>query len=265
MRRRRKFRGTWFPVIGTPNDSETPTRWTTVNDFFLELPELPDIVVAVRPLILDVPQEPDDNTSSIGGNLGAFTQNAYALRRIVGKCNVWHETTYTDNSDAGSTPAQSSIIVAAGIFVARAADASDTGGGLGSPIGGANTWQSDYNPLEANCIREPWLWRRTWTLQNAILQQRIAVANLSGLYVPSTIGPPGVEASSNLAGRSVLDGPHVDARTRRRVTSDDRLWLAVAAHNTPFEGSFDSPGRIHVNYEFRVFGAMRRDRNRGSF
>lgn len=163
MRRRTRNRGTWFPIIGQDNGDEETLKYTTARRITLDLSS-EEVVVFVSSLVLDVPQEPDSLDTA--GFLGSYLNNEYVLQRIVGKINC------AINDSAASTPTFPTVapgetprrsIVAAGIFVARAGDQADTVG-LGSPIGGSAAWQTDYNPLEPDCIREPWLWRRTWIL-----------------------------------------------------------------------------------------------------
>jgi len=256
VRRRRKFRGIWFPILGAEN-GDTHT-WTTVNEAIIQAGNV-DVAVGIFPVLRDYPQE-HDNTASTAA-LGLYTLNEYALRRVVGKivCNV------EDNVTTASDTIAVSYSVAAGLFVARAGDDADTGA-ADTPIGGTATWQTDYNPFEPDCIREPWLWRRTWNLGSPLAALRQINSQSGGSPVLTSTRGLGLPWSNTQYG-SVADGPHVDAKTRRRVGNDDRLWLALAAHANPFTDAtpFTQPSDIHFYWEFRAFGAMRRAHNRGAF
>lgn len=261
MRKRRGFKGTWFPVLSTVvGDPETPIA-SVVREAIVSPGDGFQVGVNVTSLILDVPQEVNNPDSP--GFLGAFTQNGYALRRIVGKIYCSAEETLTD---ASTDTIPFAYIAAAGLFVARAADAADAGGGGGGyPIGGTAAWQTDYNPLDPNCIREPWIWRRTWKLGSPTGNLRQIGAWMDGSGgVNANRG--GFYPTNNAQYGSAFDGPHVDARTRRRVSSDDRLFMAMAVHASPrTEQVYDGVADIRFTWEFRVFGAMRRDTNKGNF
>lgn len=254
MYRKRKFKGTWFPTIGSSSGESPDVKWTNAREAIVDTDGNGVIVVGIASIIIDIPSEPDtDDTTRLSDLIG----NEYALRRIVGKIYCRVEETY---STGDQYPL--SYMAAAGLFVARAGDArSDSGEGAGSPIGGPSTWETDYNPLEPQCIREPWIWRRTWLLGSPLAQENFRDA--AAPVVSRVIGLP----TANTQYGSVADGPHVDARTRRRVGQDDRLWLAYAAHPLPF--GYTSPnnvyGNVVFNWDFRVFGALRKARNRGNF
>jgi len=258
-RKRRQFRGTWFPVLGQENSDPDPTTWTTVNEALLSA-SAGQVTVGVFPVLRDYPQEHDNTASSAA--LGLYTLNEYALRRVVGKivCNI--EDTVT--TATATTPFTYSV--AAGLFIARAGDDADNPGyAADTPIGGTAAWQTDYNPLEPDCIREPWLWRRTWQLGSPLAALRQINAQAGGAPTITSTRGLGIPWSNTGYG-SVADGPHVDAKTRRRVGNDDRLWLALAYHYNPFSNiSVTEIADCHFYWEFRAFGAMRRARNRGAF
>lgn len=266
MRRRRKFRGTWMPNIGTVQ--EDPTQAPTAGiDLDISIAGgaggiVP--VVAVTPLILDQPQEPDPFISDLP--LSYFTANEYALRRIVGKCFVqtygFTSTTSEVNLEANAPLVQ----VTAGFFVARAGDEQSTPDGALRPIGWSTQYLLSYNPDIPDTIREPWIWRRQWLIGNFPTVQML----WQNLTFNTLTVEPGLAwdvPTNNWVGRSVADGPHIDARTRRRVGNDDRLWFAAVAQNYPrrTSGGYDSPSVVRMHLDYRVFGAMRKARNRGAF
>jgi len=256
-RKRRQFRGTWLPILGAENPDTT--TWTTVNEAVIGAGNV-DVTVGIFPVLRDYAQE-HDNTASTAA-LGLYTLNEYALRRVVGKIVCCVE----DTVQTATETLAFSVTACAGLFIARAGDDADPQAG-DSPIGGNAVWQTDYNPLDPDCIREPWLWRRTWQLGSPLAALRQLNTNPQGgtplLTSTRGLGLPW----SNTQYGSVADGPHVDAKTRRRVGNDDRLWLALACHTNPFTDGTPpaDPPDVHFWWEFRAFGAMRRARNRGAF
>lgn len=255
--RKRRNNGSWLPIIGQNNNDPETSMDTTARRVDLVLNNQ-QVTVFVSSVIYDVPLEPDSEQIGLT-NLGAFQNNEYFLKRVVGKINVGMQTEGSVAMPTIDTNAPQKFIVAAGLFVARAADAQLAGFPVGYP---ANA-QADYNPLDPNCIREPWLWRRTWVLGSPYWNYLREQGIVSGGTTAPNVIPRQPESNAEFG--SALDGPHVDARTRRRVSSDDRLWLAVAGHALPFGGTAQGTGSANFDWEFRVFGSMRRARNSGTF
>lgn len=249
-RRKRKFKGTWFPVYGTdvePNDIPAmgiQQSIVTQSDG--------SVATVISRVIPDEPQE-DASFSTLNQLVG----QEYALRRIVGKLAV----VWTGSS--GSATPQSVVYakVAAGFFIARADPTTPdlplgvTAAGFGST---ANPDEyNSFSPLSPEAIREPWIWRRTWVLSKSVfgeLSEGESVASFSA-------APP-----SNLWFGSLLDGGHIDAKTRRRTHSDERLYFAISAANWPYVGG-DAGYTLTYDWDLdvRLFGAMRRAQNKGAF
>lgn len=106
---------------------------------------------------------------------------------------------------------------------------------------------ADFNPLNGNNSMGRYIWRRTWMLYNNGNTSR----ELDG---PETVNSYG----------SVMDGPHVDAKTRARVRKNERLfWLQTGIALS----SIGEPGTYTVNHGFdlRIHGALRRARNQSTF
>lgn len=248
MRRRRGFKGTWFPI-----NSET----------FVEGPDDP---IEAAPLqgtqgcgtgatgaettfrILTYDQ-PGEDSFLINDILG----QEYALRRIVGKLHLWWQDTTNGATPQDLYTAQ----IAAGFFVARAGtDPNDLPEGavnnsVTSFITGVDTFKQ-YSPMSAGAIREPWIWRRTWVLGNPPASD----GNLTQTR--------GVLPVSNIDYGSVLDGPHIDAKTRRRIRQDERLFFVMTGRMLDGGG-----GTVSLNFNWtldvRLFGALRKARNKGAF
>lgn len=261
MARRRRTKYTWFPVIGTANTGNIDN--VAGRQFALAIGPGSASNVIISELLPDAPQEGDDlaNTNPIVVTLG----NEYFIRRIVGKLFITHGGIRSANNDP-SVP--QSAYVAAGIFIARAND-SDAGGGINSPIGSATLAerQENYSPFGEDTIREPWIWRRSWILDHSAFPKPVQEAVIE-------VGSVGVVSTSALfqnfpvttAGYgSVMDGPHVDAKTARRVRQDERLWFVVAAIPFPVPTTTGASSNIVGYFDFRVLGALRKAKNRGSF
>jgi len=266
MRRRRKFKGLWLPNIGTVDvdgDNIAITAGREVEIAASGGETKP--VVGVIPLTFDQPQE----AQTLVDNVPLIYQlgNGYTLRRVVGKFYAQYTPGVTFTTTQGNTQGHTppAVLLTAGLFVARAEDENIA---ANLPIGSlsGDSLIENYNPDTPNCIREPWLWRRKWILGNPLMRQ-FADVNYSTLATPinpdiaSAYYPPNTGSYG-----SVWDGPHCDARTRRRVSSDDRLWLAVSLLAYPRRsGGYTNPSQVNIHFDYRLFGALRRDRNRGVF
>lgn len=266
-RRKRRFRGTWLPNVGT--QSAVAGAWQSLGrTFTLSAYNGTDRsgVGAILPLVYDTPQEAFDYTED--APLETFVANEYALRRVVGKMYISYWSGF--NRDSANiddyTPA---VVVTAGLFVARAGDEQDSSGNQ-VPLGATTqaNIRRDYGVDSVNCGREPWIWRRKWILSCVGLNIFAQAQQGAGASVgfDKVVAAASYPISTAHYG-SVLDGPHVDAKTRRRVGNDERLWLAVWAAGFPpgVPATPDIEGTVQFHFDYRVFGAMRRARNRGTF
>lgn len=230
MRTRRRAKYTWFPNIGFQGDELRHDFAGFPFSFNCPLATGETGSVAIFDLI---PDTPDLEPSTTADNLVDFIGNEYILKRIVGKCFIW---------GASSAPTgPTDIVVSAGFFVSRfAADAPQL------PIGATGAAaEIQYAPLNNNCIREPWIWRRTWKIQNP------------GIPVPT-----GILGTFN--GGSVSDGPHIDAKSARRIRSDERIFFAVQAGNI---SAADAASGYQLDgfLDYRILGALRKAKNRSAF
>ena len=251
--RRRKNRGTWLPTIGSPLEEDSNF---VLSGQAIQLPVLEDqIITTIIPVTADAPTYQDDQrpaTSIMADVIG----NEYFLDRIVGK--LFLQTRPANN---GVNELWAPVLVGAGFFVARA---DETVPNHGQPVGAQTPVEenNNYSPLDGDTIREPWIWRRTWIL---------------GCANNFSWGPGGQQAalnasswpSANYSYGSVLDGPHIDAKTKRRVGQQDRLWFAIAASfvpglGTPGDGLVE-PMSVDAYLDYRLHGALRRARPDGKF
>lgn len=252
MRRRRKFKGTWFP-IDSPNGVEGPSELLQIAPFqgsFNVTAPTNGASLYVTNLTVDAPQETSLATAQ---QLNDVLGQEYALRRIVGKLHLWWEQTANGSTAADLYTAQ----IIAGFFVARASATDEAlPEGLTNATSQSATDEEafqSFSPLAGAAIREPWIWRRSWVLGNPPATEGGQLITTQGI-IPCT----------NISYGSVADGPHIDAKTRRRVKQDERLFFALAGRMMDAGG-----GTVEMDFgwtlDVRLFGALRRARNSGAF
>lgn len=265
FRRKRRFKGNWLAVAYDELGGEQ--QFCVVRSDQVTATKDGTVGINLTTVALDIPVD----TEGLGGLLNDFQQGGYALRRIVGKCFVNVEPAVPDASVAATVLNQrpTGVIVTAGFFVARTEQTTGDTAPIGSSIGAVINNQ--YNPQSPLCITEPWIWRRTWLLGDPVLRANLN-ANIAGGQFSSDGSRP-VDGNwnnppSNTLYGSVSDGAHVDAKTRRRILSDERLFFAIAARTTPAGVDNTNNGTDQVvsyNLDLRVYGASRRKRNRSAF
>lgn len=244
-KRRRKQKYTWFPVLGTEFESDSVGVFSDLVgvDFTLISPATGASVTQVYPLTADIPRGEQIDASE-PGVLSDIVGQAYFLRRLVGKLFL---SMQPESNGLGQ------IKVAAGFFVARAADIDPdlpVGGVQNATGSGTPEAANLYGPNNSATIREPWIWRRAWMLGNA--------AQSGEEFF--TIGR---FPQTNVLNGSSLDGPHIDAKTLRKVSNDDRLYFAISATGWPY-GATQS-GQINGHLDLRVLAQLRKHTNRGVF
>lgn len=244
MRRKRKSQGVWFPVLG----QDGPTDYPGLSSQTGQLAGLAGLGPGcyVLPLVPDRAVE-GDSYGPGGYDLSAAIGNSYILKRIVGK---FHAAVFQD--DSSGAPGQ--VKIGLGFLVART-DGDEVLNPTGLPVGGIDGvgTRQNYNVLGRDQVNDPWIWRRTWILQN---NEKIATDRY-GIF-PSTTAGYG----------SVSDGPHIDAKSRRRVSQDERLYAAITLQAWPqVGGPYEYTVSPYINYDLdlRVFGLPIKSRNRGAF
>jgi len=238
MRRKRRF--SWYATIGsaglTPDDQLSGRSFAV--DVFNSSPVI--INTLILPVTPDAPVDPTNVGNFDGGNV-LIQERDYFIERLVGKLFIGLRLI------TNSPPA---VLVGAGFFVARANDSDGSGGGVDTPIGSATLAErnSNYSPLHLDCIREPWMWRRTWVLGGA----------------PTAANGLSDNPTANAFYGSALDGPHFDVKSVRRVAQDQRLWFAIstAALQNVTEGV---DGGITGYLDLRLLGQQRKARNKSAF
>lgn len=264
MRRRRRSRGTWFPTQYTVPNEGTPNAAVVGFDTSLAVNGDGSLQTNVLPLTFDVPNEGEHvNADTLVSIIG----NEYLLKRIVGQITCVRNTEAKLSAAGYFSSSRPATLVAAGFFVARCDDANKD-----IPIG--STDRDAYSPLDVDTVREPWIWRRTWIL--GIAQS----GNLSNSLLAATTSAPlaqtgGVAGEayasffpcSNIYYYNSLQSGYFDTKSKRRVGQDDRLWLAVATCNWPIgtDDVDDQDTQVDFHVDYRIFGALRRARNRSAF
>jgi hypothetical protein len=204
---------------------------------------LPLINTFILPVVPDAPEDNSDLATG-QGRLVQGLGNEWFLERIVGKL-------FLALGLGIPNEAPNAALVAAGFFVARAND-EDSGGGIDFPIGSVTLPErnSNYSPLHADVIREPWLWRRAWMLGGT---GSTAQSQALSLF-PNTTAQYG----------SIADGGHIDAKSVRRIGADERLWFAIS---TVAPNNSESPfnGQVQGYLDLRVLGALRKAKGKSTF
>jgi len=153
--------------------------------------------------------------------------SAYRLRRIVGK--IYVECFQVEAAVGEPTD----FIASAGFIILRTDD-------LGAPMNIPDT----YNVNSLDSQGDPWIWRRSWRVANNTARPNSALA---------------ICAPSNHAyyGGGVLDGPHVDAKTARIVSNEERLFLVLTV--IPLDGNLNDQNQARVLFltDLRVLASMR--------
>lgn len=229
MRRRTRTKYTWFPNIGFQGAEAE----NDLSGFPFTLTVPKEAGTSNANIFELIPDFTDSQPGSPTDNLVDFVGNEYILKRIVGKC-------LASVSQSGAGPAN--IIFGCGFFVARADETAPQ-----VPVGAGTQTEIklNYGVLNNQNTREPWIWRRVWKFQNI----GFPVAN-------GTIGTFG--------GGSVQDGPHIDARSARRVKQDERLFVCIQAANVD-DIDVITDTSIFGYLDYRVLGALRKARGKSAF
>jgi len=255
MRKRRRTKYTWLPSYGTGitvagvGNFEQSARYGS-------LAVRRDNVSATG-VIACIPDAAPENFDGSSTLPEAITQE-YILRRIVGKLHLFYKQD-SRGWQGGNPPIPEGVYVTAGFFIAREENV-DAAAGETTPIGYTNginpTDFNNYSSMSRDTQREPWIWRRAWCLgNNKDSMFQVADQQSDGYQLL----PP-----NNYTG-SVLDGPHIDCKTVRRVNQDDRLWFSLSTLQLTSSALPNDNGYLEYILDVRYLGALRKARQRGSF
>lgn len=177
-------------------------------------------LTALLPVVIDFPGTP------IGGldTLSDIENSGYRLRRIVGKIFIGIR--------------QTTVSTAAGVWLCAAGFIILKTDSVGTPLDATLT---QYDHFAVDNDDSPWIWRREWFLQDGGATGGID----DGSY-----------PFSNCEYGSASDGPHIDQKTARIVTQNERLFFVVTVTNIG-AGSNQDPTDFDIVCTPRVLASMR--------
>lgn len=206
VRFRRKSRVTWLPSINTNVVSAAGTQ----SHFYFDNGTISNLNYErssqMYTLIPDYPASAIRASAPNIPSLGDWEGSAYLLRRIVGKAVISVNNTPPPDPQAQTYPALAAITLC--FMICRVDEAT------GAPLRAAD----GYSPQALNNVQDPFIWRRTWVLQNDFASS----AALAGRYQ---------YPRCNADYGSIQDGPHIDAKTRRRVADEERVIAILSSTN----------------------------------
>lgn len=229
MRRRfrRKPRVVWLRPTGTvrdPGEAAPGDAFEQLGAIVLDSTPvtvgaggIPTIEI---PLVVDQPPSETFAGAPLSvlqaAGLNQTIEYGYRLRRVVGAIHLAcssQDLTVQDNNFSG-------VLVTAGLIVRRVE--SDTGTALAPGI--------DVNPALITNWSDPWIWRRTWVLTTDANSPRDInenILNRLGRF-GFTVFPYTTDHYGD-----IRSGPHVDAKTARRIGPEERLFLDISFIGLP--------------------------------
>lgn len=256
MRKRRRTRPSWFPLIPA-QIGENGQFLGVIRTQNVHAATTVDAITSIVPVTWDVPFE-EDFAAPGADSLSDVIGSSYTLYRLVGKCFTQRQPNPVSGIDNAH-----GLFVTCGFFVARAND-SATGGGVNTPIGSATAAErfENYSPQAATTLREPWIWRRSWLLGAGGRNLRSGGVN----NVPSSAIETANYPATSAGYGSVLDGPHIDTKMKRRIGNDDRLFFACTSTPYPFNTASAEAMTCDTLVDLRILGMLRKgNKNRSSF
>jgi len=238
FRRRRKPRVLWLPVTGR-DDSEVPETPYPVNGPSGQLSVTGNGAVAWDqvPVTFDYSDSASNEQGQFERSLQDLSQgNAYRLRRIVGK---FHAAATQSATFTQVVPVE----LWAGFIINRT---DDSGNALTTIATGI-----DMHPGSQDSAEDPWIWRRKWMLGPDTEGFTSGDPNEVSILRPYGNFPP----STSHYG-SVQDGPHIDQKTARVISSQERLFFWVACKQAQ-----DLSQSININWwlDLRILASLRQN------
>lgn len=239
MRRRfRRNRGTWLPIDPTVLSQDDNAPGLTV---FQTVETTPDDIgritnATIVPVAFDKTRQTPNNNQTAGLDdltMRDLTEGQdYFLDRAVGK--IWATL-----EASSPTNFVSQCLFCAALAVIQVQD-----DGITPALDNAS-----LHPLLAQNVMAPYIWRRTWVLYD------LGGSNEAFGVKPSTIAQYG----------SVMDGGHIDAKTKRRIAQNQRLVMITAMCTLEVVGAPGTLSEISWGFDLRLHGALRRNKNRSLF
>lgn len=239
--RRRGPRVVWLPV-DINNRLGAPSPATTFLDSAHFSFSLTGVASGVNPSTDAIPLVKDSESTSaqldVDATLADIASSGYRLRRIVGKVVVLIA------QGVAVQPEDPSLYqVTVGIIVLKV---DVQGVNPASPVTG-------YSPEILNSVSDPWVWRRSWVLQD---QEGAAT-------VGSLLRAPRSNIENYSGGNS--DASHLDQKTARNVGSEERLFLVGTCRGLDGQPQAVNPGAVSIVGDLRMLGTMRANLgNRGN-
>lgn len=179
----------------------------------------------------------------------------WSLRRLVGKVFV-----SVKEADGSQLTSQRAELIECGFGIIVCNTDED-----GAPLTDFN----EVNPLAQQAAEDPWVFMRHWILGTAPQNNSAVFVNSLGVAATKSAFAGGFP-TSNVGYGSVMDGPHVDAKTSRRIRRDQRLFSVFATRPTRFldeesVGFVTSDITVYCRVMLRALGNIRSSSgNRGN-
>lgn len=244
--KRRRPRVAWFPTFGgAPVPEGTSAPWAGIESEinFDSLTPEDQVNFDAVPLTFDITEgavqsqaAPTDRT------LRDIVQgNEWRFRRLVGKAFI-----HVSSGVQGATVSPV-MDVALGFIVCKTYDD-------GSPW----TDFSEVNPLSQESMEDPWIWRRRWLLhpygETNYLKVTQSPATQDFRNSPGYWGWPSTTAGYG----SVMDGPHIDAKSNRVIHRSERLFAVLAARRYSFDNAtVFQDTQVKMLLDYRLLGSLR--------
>lgn len=229
------YRKCAFEVAAVPNNNKTVRPAQGVAG------------LQIGPLVPDTTFQYDGSSGTGQESFADLAQGAdWICKRIVGKAHLWA----IGSTSAVPTSAWGRVLATLGIFVARAEDAAPANPDLDD---------MEMDPQDLQNLRNPWMFRRTWTFINP----RCSDTGNAAVYGPQLF-------TDNQFAGSIQAGPHIDIKVARRIRKEERLWYAFSVIPadvglTTVSGTIASQMTIEGQIDLRFLGATRKANNKSTF
>lgn len=240
QRRRRRNRGTWFPILPFNFGGEGYANSTTDSRIVGVAAAAGEHTLQAIPFLPDETPDIDLINSTTDTTLRDYVEGqAYILERVVGTVQ-WNMAQINSN-EGPSRPHAVACCTALAILPVNDEDQTPA------------IPPAEWDPLEPANSAQPWIWRRVWYLADNLSNSGLTSDRQT--YLPS---------GNNEYG-SMREGTHIDTKgARRRVMREQRLFLIHATHSVDGADSA-AGGEARVNTDIRIFASMVKQRNRSTF
>lgn len=235
-RKRRKPSVFWTPNLNATNPTGVEGKTCNLQDTITVLPAGAiggggTITTSIYGLTTDVDPEVVQVTT-----MASYEGGAWRLRRIVGKLFI-EMRQGAGNEGNTDTP---SALVSAGFIVLRTDE-------NGAPLKASSP--NHYSPLAHPNERDPWIWQRSWIVNNG-LARGLGSHALNNVASAFEDGP----WSNYELGTGVADGPNLNQKTNRRISAQERLFFVISTQ-CPSGGSYDETGFVDFILQYRLLGS----------